>query len=309
MAARRSGDPSVGPTGEKDETMSEIRARHLREPTNSPRAKVQRLGWLAPFAAIAVVLLLVPPTTAGAQPNVTTLKAPFTAATVTLTNPVTHAGTGKTVIVATSFFNKTTGVGGFSDNASALWRSTATNNSALATGRIQVNLPITISTTARHTISVVWITVATGSVNLTAGQCKGNASIASSSCTRFAQTFVHGFANLVDRTNGTSIRVQDWPGNFTAVWSNTTCAFLTCTTSASTGHTGALHTGKAFWSWTFSSVALVSTHKYTIQMFLFGGAQVTLQVNGATLRNASGNAQMNSATLGNDEVLSSVTIN
>ncbi len=264
---------------------------------------------LAAVAAAVVVLLLLPSPGSAVQPAVTTLKAPFTSAVVTLTNPTTHAGTGKTVLVASAFFNKTTGIGGFSDNASASWRNTSLNNSALGTGRIQVNLPITITSTGTHTISVVWITVATGSVNLTKGICSGSATIASSSCTRFAQTFVNGFAILLDRTNGSSLRVQNWPGNFTAVWDNTTCAFLRCTSSTSASFTGALHTGRAFWSWDWSSVSLVSTHHYVIQMFLFGGAQVTLQVNGATLRGASGNAQMNSATHGNDEVLNSVSIN
>ncbi|MCI4354589.1 MAG: hypothetical protein L3K06_04410, partial [Thermoplasmata archaeon] len=188
-------------------------------------------------------------------------------------------------------------------------RNTSTNNSAMATGKIQLTLPVTIPTTGTHSITVVWITVATGSVNLTKGLCAGSATIASTNCTRFAQAFVHGFATLVDRTNGSSIRVQNWPGNFTAVWDNTTCAFLRCTSSTSSSFSSALHTGRAFWSWDWTSVSLVSTHKYVIQMFLFGGAQVTLQVNGATLKGASGNAQFNSGTHGNDEVLSSVSIN
>ena len=285
-----------------------VRAERRSSAPKLPGTTVQRTGWFAPLAALALVLLLVPSSVGGAGLSSTVLKAPFTSATVTLTNPITHAGMGKTTLVVKSFFNKTTGVGGFSDNASSTWKSTNANNSAQATGRIQIVLPITIPTTARHTITVVWITMATGSVNLTPGTCRGNASLASTSCTRFAQTFVHGFANLIDGTNGSTIRVQTWPGNFTSVWSNTTCAFLVCTSSSSTAHSGSLHTGKAFWSWTWSSVALNASHTYTIQMFLFGGAQVTLKVSGATLRTASGNAQLNSATRGNDEVLSSVTI-
>jgi hypothetical protein len=277
-------------------------------PKTTRRSTIHRLGWLGALPAVVAVLLLLAPAVAGVSAASTVLKAPFTSATVTLSNPATRAGTGVTLLVTKSFFNKTTGVGGFSDNGSATWKSTSSNNSALAAGRIEVSLPVTISTTGRHTITVVWVTIATGSVNLTAGTCHGNASLASSSCTRFAQAFVHGFGNLVDRTNGSILRVQTWPGNFTSVWSNTTCARLTCTTSASTGHAGVLHTGTAFWSWTWSSVALNASHKYVLQMFLFDGAQVTLETSGATLRNASGNAQLNSATNGNDETLKTVTI-
>jgi len=279
------------------------------EPTErAGRSKIRLTGWITTATAVAVVLLLAAPPAGALRPNVTTLKAPFTTAVVTLTNPASHSGGGKVTMTSGAAFNKTTGTGGFSDNASSTLRTTSANNSALATGRIQVNLPITITTTGRHTITAVWITVATGSVNLTPGKCLGNASLASSSCTRFAQAFVVGFAVLVDRTNGSQTRVQNWPGNHTSVWSNTTCAFLVCKTSSSSARSGSLHTGKAFWAWDWTSVALNSSHKYTIQMFLFGGSQVTLSVVGATLSGASGNAQLNSATAGNHEILSSVSI-
>ena len=286
-----------------DKSEAEARSR-----TRRTRSTIGTTSGVVAFAAAALVLLLLPALGSAAQPAATTIKAPFTSATVTLTNPVTHAGTGKTVRTTSAFFNKTTGIGGFSDNASAVFKNTSTNNSALGTGEIQVNLPITISTTGTHSIQAVWITVATGSVNLTHGVCAGSATVASSSCTRFAQAFVHGFAILLDRTNGSSIRVQNWPGNFTSVWDNTTCAFLRCTSTTSTSFSSALHTGRAFWSWDWTSVSLVATHHYVVEMFLFGGAQVTLQVNGATLKGASGNAQLNSGTHGNDEVLSSVIV-
>lgn len=274
------------------------------------RRPIAARGIAAGVLAVAFALvLLLPALGSAAQPAVTTLKAPYKTATVILSNPASHTGGGRTLLVTGAFFNKTTGVGGFSDNVSAALRATSTNNSALATGEIQVNLPITISTTGKHTLQAVWITVATGSVNLTSGSCKGNASIASSSCTRFAQAFVHGFAILLDKTNGSQIRVQNWVGNFTSVWANTTCKFLTCTTVKSSAFTGALHTGTAFWSWDWTSVSLVSTHKYTMEMFLFGGAQVTLSATGATLKSASGNAQLNSGTHGNDEVLFDVSVN
>lgn len=283
-----------------------------RAPVESRRVRGTHRGPLLPgiplVALAAVAVLLIPVSAAAAAPAASTIRAPFTNATVTLTNPATHAGTGKATTVTKAFFNKTTGIGGFSGNVTASWKNTSTNNSALATGQITITLPVTISSTGLHSISAVWITVATGSVNLTAGTCKGSATIASTSCTRFAQTFVHGFAVLMDKTNGSSVRVQNWPGNFTAVWTNTTCSFLHCTATKSTALTGALHTGRAFWAWDWTNLGLNSTHKYQIQMVLFGGAQVTLQVSGATLTGAHGNAQLNSGTRGNDEVLSSVSV-
>lgn len=273
------------------------------------RGSLPALGGMATVPVLLIALLLISPLAAGAVPNTTTLKAPFTKAVVTLTNPVSHAGSGVTSILVASFFNKTTGVGGFRDAASAVWRShSGTNNSALATGRIQVNVPISITTTGAHTITAIWITIANGGVNLTAGKCSGNASVASTSCTRFAQSFVFGFGTLIDRTNGSTIRVQTWPGNSTSLWSNTTCAFKVCHTASSVGATSSLHTGKAFWSWSWSSVSLVSTHKYILEMFLFGGGEVTLSTNGATLSGASGNAQFNSGSTTADETLSSISI-
>ena len=277
-----------------------------RNETSTGRGTLARRG--ATFATFFVVATIAMLLLQAAGASATTLRAPFTSATVTLTNPASHTGAGKTVLVTGAFFNKTTGIGGFSDNASSTWRNTTSNNSALATGRIVVSIPIHAPSTGSHSISIVWTTIALGSVNLTVGTCRGSSTIATSSCTRFVQAFVFGFAVLQDKTNGSSVRVQNWPGNSTSVWSNTTCSFLHCTTKASVAHTGALHTGKAFWAWDFTSVPMNATHTYVLQMTLFGGAQVTLSVSGATLKGASGNAQFNSGTRGNEEILDSVGV-
>ena len=263
----------------------------------------------ASVAALAVLVLLLPTALAGAAPNVTT-RPPFKNATVVLSNPQSHTGGGTVKLVNSAFFNKTTGVGGFSDNASSTWRSTSMNNSARATGQIVVTLPIKVSTTGTHTISVVWITIATGSVNLTAGLCKGNRTVAVSTCTRSATAFVNGFVFLVDKTAGTSTpNTNVWPGNATSVSNVTTCAFLKCTSNHTAQTSSALHTGKAFWSWDWSGVSLNSSHSYQIKMTLFGGSEVDLMVStGATLTGAKGNAQLNSATLGMQEDLLSVSI-
>jgi hypothetical protein len=241
----------------------------------------------------------------------TTIKAPYTTASVTLTNSKILSGCGKSQLVTKAFFNKTTGVGGFSARDNTTWCTTSTNNSALQEGKITVNIPIAVGTTGIHNITVIWETISTGSVNVTPGRCTGSPTIASGSCVRFAQAFVFGTNYLLDNTTRTrtSSTAPLWPGNFTAVWSNTTCSFAACTTSASAAKTSALHTGAAFWAWSWNSISLNASHIYTLHMFLFGGTIVTLTTSGgATLAFAKANAQFNSGTLGNEQKLVSVMV-
>lgn len=241
-----------------------------------------------------------------------TIKAPFTTASVALTNPKTLSGCGMAKLVTKSFFNKTTGVGGFSSRANTTWCSTSANNSALQEGKITINIPISVTTTGIHNVTVIWDTIATGSVNLTPGRCVGSSTIASSSCIRLSEAFVLGTNYILDNTTHTRTMSTAplWPGNFTAVWSNTTCSFTTCTTSASAAKTSALHTGSAFWAWSWNSISLNKSHVYTLHMVLFGGTIVTLMTTGgATLFAAKANAQFNSGTLGNDEKLVSIAVN
>jgi hypothetical protein len=257
-----------------------------------------------------LILLLAPAVLAGATP-LTTSKPPFTNASVTLANPKTIAGCQSAKIVTKAFFNKTTGIGGFSSRDNASWCPANANNSVLQEGKLTISIPITVTKTGIHNITVVWDTIATGSVNLTPGRCAGTSTAASSSCVRFAQAFVFGTNFLLDNTTKTHTLSSSpiWPGNSTSVWSNSTCAFKVCTTSASGALTSALHTGNAFWSWTWNSVSLNASHTYSLHLVLFGGTEVTLMTTGgATLTTAKGNAQFNSGTLGNEEKLLSITV-
>jgi hypothetical protein len=258
---------------------------------------------------VGLVILLVAPGTLAATPN-TVLKPPFKTAVVTLTNPQSASGCGAVSLVTGAFFNKTTGVGGFSDNASATGCTTSRNNSALSTGHIQITIPIHVKTTGAQSITVIWTTQAIGSVNLSAGLCRGSKTVASSSCTRSATAFVNGFGFLIDKTTGTqTANTGTWPGNATSVSNVTTCAFTVCTSSATPVTSSALHTGRAGWSWSWTGITLNSTNSYSLELVLFGGAVVTLEVTaGATLKGASANAQFNSSSIHQQENLDSITV-
>jgi len=255
---------------------------------------------------LAVATVLAPSTLGAVTPGVT-LKAPYKKATVVLTNPATVAGCGGGAIRTSAFFNKTTGIGGFSDNSSSTWCTSSTNNSASYTGRLALTLPVKFATSGMHTITVLWDTVIAGSVNLTAGTCAGSASAPYSGCTRSSEAFVYGFAYLIDKTTHKKVASNAWPGNFAYVDSYTSCRYTNCSTTSS-AKSSATISGSFFWAWYWNKTAVNSTHKYVLSMTLSGGAAVVLKVSGATLSGAKADAQLNSATGGNDEQLYSVTI-
>ncbi|MCI4337452.1 MAG: hypothetical protein L3K17_09775 [Thermoplasmata archaeon] len=267
-------------------------------------------GAVHALAFIAVVVLWAPSAMGSIVP-LTTIKAPYTTAVVSLANPKAVSGCGTAKLVTKAFFNTTSGIGGFSSRANSTWCTKSTNNSALEEGKITINIPISVKTTGLHNITVVWETHAVGSVNVTAGRCAGSATNASSTCTRLAEAFVFGTNYLLDNTTKTRTisTAPLWPGNFTAVWSNTTCSLTTCTTSASAAKTSALHTGKAFWSWDWSSVSMNASHSYMLHFVLYGGVWATLlTTGGATLTGAKVNGQFNSGTLGNEQDLLSISV-
>lgn len=261
--------------------------------------------WL-PWSGAAVVVLLV---ISGGAAASTTLKAPFKTAKVGLANPTSQSGCGNGSVLSPASFNRTSGVGGFADNASSVWCNTSASNSALRTGKITVSIPVKVATTGHYTITAVWITVALGFVNLTAGKCAGSASVKHSTCTRSAKAYVLGTAYVQDKTvAGKTPPTTNWPGNSTSVSNTTTCAFTTCLSKATAHHSAQMSTGTAFWQWVWNGTLLNASHSYVLVMVVYGGASVVLSESGATLVGARADAHLNTATLGQDEQLYSVTI-
>lgn len=262
----------------------------------------------AGLAVLMVALILAPSAAAGSGGH--TFVAPYKTSKVVKSEINTTAGGGAGVVTHAAFWNKKTGIAGFSDNASATWWSNTTNSSANRAGEVVVSIPIHVKTNGTHNISALWITVAAGYANLTAGTCTAGTAYYSG-CTRSADVFVYGSAVLLDKTTGHSTAsTNKWPGNHTYLSSYTSCYLSSCSTSTSGKSPGTLHTGVAYWAFYFNSTVMNSTHNYTVKMTLFGGARILLMTNGgATLSGASGNAQFNSATLGNEEELNSLTVN
>lgn len=265
-------------------------------------------GTAASLATFGVLLIVASATLGSVGPGVT-MTAPYKSALVALSNPMSTSGCGKGATVHAAFFNKTSGVGGFSDNGTSSWCTTSTNNSARFIGQIEVSLPVHVSKTGTHTISAVWVTIAVGSVNLTAGTCAGSSSTTYTSCTRSSSAFVYGSAYLLDKTTHKKVGPSNvWPGNSTYVSNYTSCYFTACSSTGTAKTSSSFSTGSSFWAWNWNGIAMNSTHKYVLRMFVFGGVNVVLKVSGATLTGTSANAQLNSATGGNDEDLYSITV-
>jgi hypothetical protein len=253
------------------------------------------------------LLVFAPSASAGSGSH--TFTAPYKSAKAVLSDPNTTAGGGSGTQVQKATWNKTSGIAGFSSTASATWWSNRTNSSANREGEIVLSISIHVKTTGTHNLSVIWETVAAGYANLTAGTCGAGTGFYSS-CTRSANVFVYGSASLLDKKTKVSVAsTNKWPGNHTYLSNYTSCVYTSCSSTTQGKATGTLHTGAAFWAFYFNGTKLNATHNYTLKMTLFGGARIILDTTGgATLTGASGNAQFNSATLGNEEYLYSYTV-
>jgi hypothetical protein len=239
-----------------------------------------------------------------------TIMAPYTTVTAKLTNPSTVSGGGSGSHSHRTFWNNTTGIAGFSAKASTTWWTNATNSSANEYGQVVLSLPIHVKSTGAHTITVLWVTTASGYANLTAGKCTAGATSIYSGCTRSADVFVYGSAYLLDKTTNTHIAsTNKWAGNHTYLSNYTNCAYSTCRSTTMGSSFGVLHTGASYWAFYFNGTAFNATHHYALKMTIYGGARVILMTSmGATLSGASANAQFNSATLGNGEDLYSISV-
>jgi hypothetical protein len=283
-------------TGARDGTIERIRKDGLAGATTA-------LG----LTVLMGLLILAPSASAGSGSH--TFSAPYKTAKAVLTDPNTTSGGGSGVQVHKAFWNKSAGIAGFSSTANASWWSNKTNSSANEEGEVALSIPIKIKTTGLHTISVIWLTVAAGYSNLTAGVCKAGTGYYSG-CTRAADVFVYGSATLLDKTTMKSVASTNrWTGNHTYISNYTSCLYSSCSSSTIGKATGTLHTGAAFWGFYFNGTSLNASHTYSLKMTLFGGARILLTTSGgASLTGASGNAQFNSATLGNEEELYSYTV-
>ncbi|MCI4368743.1 MAG: hypothetical protein L3K09_04190 [Thermoplasmata archaeon] len=259
------------------------------------------------FAAVAVMMLLAP-TTVGASPSLVTMKAPYKKATAVLTNPKSSSGCASTTQPVLAFFNKTNGIGGFSDNATAPKCTTSYNFAAMSEGQMVITLPLKAVATGTYTVTATWDTIIASWANITSGSCKLAGSFTSGWCNVTARAFVYGSAFLLDKTTHVKTALTTkWPGNFTYVWNYTTCSTGTCASKTSPTLTGT-EIGNFPWIWDWQNVKLSSTDHYVLVMTIFGGASASITSFWTTITGASANAQMNSATGGNEEKLLSVTI-
>lgn len=266
-------------------------------------------GWGTGAAGVAVaVLVVLGPATFARSPVGPATGAPYAGMGVVLSTTWKVAGCGKASITSAPAFSPTTGVGGFGGSASAKGCGSPTpGDLGVAIAQIELTYPINTSATGRHTVTVVWSTILNGSATERAGRCTPNATAATAYCDRIASAFVFGYATLIDATNGTRLPSSAWPGNFTTSETNTSCVFGTCTTTTTGPGSGSI-VGSFPWAWSWSKVFLNATHAYLLDMVLYGGAVASLTTFAATLRGASASATLNSATGGNQESITSITV-
>lgn len=261
----------------------------------------------------ATALLMVLPATVGATTPGTTLSAPFHHLKIAKSNPSSLLGCGTGTIVKSTSFNKTSGVGKFSDNGTIPACSTASSSSLTQEGSFTVTAPVHVKHSGTYNLSAIWLTIATGSVNITQGSCTGTASPGTyPNCNVSASAFVYGSAYLLDKNTGTKTSLSNhWPGNSTYVWDYTYCypAPTGCKSTTSRSTSGSLHTGSSYWEWYWNGTALNSAQNYSLVMTIFGGVKLTATT--AMSAKLSGDyafAQLNSGTLGNDETLIQIAV-
>ena len=152
------------------------RRREARERTNGGIRRGQlAAGGSALGMTALVAILLVAPSAAAATPG-HTFGAPYKNSRATLSDPNSIAGGGSGVQVHPATWSKHTGIAAFSSNASATWWTNKTNSSASEIGQVVVAIPVHVKTTGFHNITALWITIAAGYANLTAGTCSAGSS-------------------------------------------------------------------------------------------------------------------------------------
>ena len=104
---------------------------------------------LAPLA----VLLLAAPTALGAATPALTLSAPYTHAGIKHSNPMTITGCGNATKVKGAFFNKTAGIGGFSDQGNTSTCTSATSSSVVMEGSLTISIPFHVKTNGTYQIT------------------------------------------------------------------------------------------------------------------------------------------------------------
>jgi hypothetical protein len=114
----------------------------------------------------------------------------------------------------------------------------------------------------------------------------------------------------VDRTNGSQFVPNNfWPGDSVNVSEFTRCANTRCTSSGSNGTSANFTTGASYWAWYFNGTALNASHRYLLELTIYGGVEVQLAGTGLVgIIGGGGAALVNSGNHGKREVLLSVTI-
>jgi hypothetical protein len=146
-----------------------------------------------------------------------------------------------------------------------------------------------------------------GDLVLRQGNCSAVASLVHSACDRKSQLQVYGYAEFIDRsTNQYTNPTTSWPGLDNFTYHEISCNSAGCRVSHH-GSSGPVSTSSTF-SWVFAPpTKMVKSDRYVLELTLYAQTFSECYTLNAALTGCYASSSLNSATLGNGLVLSSIT--
>jgi hypothetical protein len=239
------------------------------------------------------VLFVLAPLGVAVAPHVT-LRAPFHGAVWSGTNSEYSGGCGHFKQTA-SKWSSTTGIGHWWESVRAAvcpssLGGVGSSSYAFATGGIDIAVPVTIPSSAAHSIVVHWNVSALGTHVLTPGACvTSNASVYS--CDRYARWTVLGDAHLVDLTTGATNQSTNSLFWTSEVAKRTDCS-ATCSTTGGTSGSGRGGLVTFF----INVSGLTSTDRFALVTSINGYVDVDFTSFNTVISGGSGSAILNVGT-------------
>ncbi|HZY70624.1 MAG TPA: hypothetical protein VFF67_06585 [Thermoplasmata archaeon] len=240
------------------------------------------------------------------------VKAPFAGGVSSPVTYVSASGCATAKSLITAHWNATTGKGGFSEFAgskpcASQLGNAGTSSSANAEGALYVDVPIAFATNGFYKLKSTW------SLHIadTAAQSPGNCA---ASTAKYADCFVEtadelgAFAELFDSTNGTNYYPSKvcWQTgcSSTSFWYDLNYTYnQTIWSSGSATYSNQTYTyqvpGNQLTFFVNASFALLSTHSYVLELYLYDYVAAATASYNTYLHNATASITSNGATLGN----------
>jgi hypothetical protein len=218
-------------------------------------------------------------------------------------NYQTATGCSKAGVVVPAFFNLSSGVGGFRDNASASsCRSSPSTNGSAAEGGFKATIDIPYHP-GSFRVFVNFSESMFGNVRLSPGNCTLVSGF--SYCIWVAAVYLHFHGFIVDLTTGKRVSTGTHYFGVGRFDSNTTVCSPACS-SVLYGKAGPVATLGAF-SWSFSLISkMQKSDSYALRLFVSGGALVYLYSYNHVVSGTTGAASIDFGAMGHGLTLKSI---